>query len=616
MTTGNKPFLLTVFGLVLSTGVYAQYAPYPDRGQQPESQSATGPYDKTAVQAQLRLNIAQDVEKVHFIRNNNDPNVVTKAYVLKHADPYEIRPFVRNAVSSRRVESSPTTVECIKYSDGTGVLLVSAEDYRFTDQSKPGMSIDEIVAMLDKPRLTSSSGSLTYLYFPKYFSAEALCGILAKVGANVEGDNVELQYGRDSLSFDTGLNAMLMYVPRYSAKHLERLLKIYDIPSYDVDVRYRLYEVDAENDSKIGLDFQAWKNNGGADLFSVGARFRDGWSANWAGGPNRTGTSNTRFLNFNPKWNTRYLDFLVSKGRAKIATKGSLRINTTMTGTVTAATQLFNLENGEALEAESGVEGFLLVPDSSYAVTATSTDGNTVIDTANGVVPAGAPYPWTITKLKSGNSAFYVIYSRNGRFDNGKERIRVANVSVTTTETDAFGNSVTVDVPWNTDPQFLAQKGFKTETVPSSYGFTLSLTPVVAEKTTQMDIDIRNESLIGWNSDGTPRISRDTGLRTRVMMNNSGETFVIGGLSKRSLVTSDGGIPWLKKLPILGYLFSTESQATKSSRLILVLECAVVDTLNAKLDDATAAAIQKADGKLSGAGVSIPYANTQWGLTR
>ena len=242
--------------------------------------------------------------------------------------------------------------------------------------------------------------------------------------------------------------------------------------------------------------------------------------------------------------------------------------------------------------------------------------GNTVIDTANGVVPAGAPYPWTITKLKSGNSAFYVIYSRNGRFDNGKERIRVANVSVTTTETDAFGNSVTVDVPWNTDPQFLAQKGFKTETVPSSYGFTLSLTPVVAEKTTQMDIDIRNESLIGWNSDGTPRISRDTGLRTRVMMNNSGETFVIGGLSKRSLVTSDGGIPWLKKLPILGYLFSTESQATKSSRLILVLECAVVDTLNAKLDDATAAAIQKADGKLSGAGVSIPYANTQWGLTR
>lgn len=616
MTDMNKLMAAAALGIFSFAGAYAQYAPYPERGQQPESQAATGPYDKTAVHAQLRLNIDKDVGKVHFIRNNNDPNVVTKAYVLKHADPYEIRPFIRNAVSSRRVKTSPTTVECIKYSDGTGVLLVSAEDYRFTDESKPGMSIDAIVAMLDKPRLTSSSGSLTYLYFPKYFSAEALCSLLAQVGANVEGDNVELQYGRDSLGFDEGLNAMLMYVPRYSAKHLERLIKIYDIPPYDVDVKYKLYEIDAENDTKIGLDFQAWKNNGGADIFSVGARFRDGWSANWADGPNRTGTSNTRFLNFNPKWNTRYLDFLVSKGKAKVATKGVIRIDTTATATVTTTTQLFNIENGEQLEAGSGVEGYIFVPDAGYAVTAVNSKGVTVIDTANGVVPSGASYPWMITKLKNGNSEFYTIKSKGGTFDNGRSAIKIANVSVTATETDASGNSVTVDVPWNTGAQYLAQKGFKVETTASSYGFTLALTPVVAEKTTTMDIDIRNESLIGWNSDGTPRISKDTGLRTRVMMNNAGQTFVVGGLSKRSLVTSDGGVPWLKKLPLLGYLFSTESQATKRSQLVLVLECTVVDTVGAKLDGKAGEAIREANGRLTEAGVKIPYANTQWGFRR
>ncbi len=616
MMNRTKWMTTALLGIGLLNGAYAQYAPYPEKGQQPETQSATGPYARTAVQAQLRLNIDKDVGKVHFIRNNNDPNVVTKAYVLKHADPYEIRPFVRNAVSSRRVNTSPTTVECIKYSDGTGILLVSAEEYRFTDESKPGMSIDAIVAMLDKPRMTSSSGSLTYLYFPKYFSAEGLCNLLAQVGANVEGDNVELQYGRDSLGFDEGLNAMLMYVPRYSAKHLERLIKLYDIPTYDVDVKYLLYEIDAENDTKIGLDFQAWKNNGGSDLFSVGARFRDGWSASWAGGPNRTGTSNTRFLNFNPKWNTRYLDFLVSKGKAKVTTKGSIRINTTTTGTVTAATQLFNLENGEPLEPASGVEGFLYVPDASYAVTATDSKGTVVIDTANGVVPAGASYPWMLTKLKNGTSEFYTIKSRDGVFDNGRSAIKIANVSVTTTEKDAAGNDVVVDVPWNTSEGYLAQKGFRVETKPSSYGFTLSLTPVVAEKSTQMTIDIRNDSLIGWNSDGTPRISRDTGLRTEVMMSNAGQTFVVGGLSKRSLVTSDGGIPWLKKIPILGYLFSTESQATKRSQLVLVLECSVVDTLGDKLSGEAAEAIRGAEKKLTSAGVTVPYANTQWGLKR
>ena len=185
-----------------------------------------------------------------------------------------------------------------------------------------------------------------------------------------------------------------------------------------------------------------------------------------------------------------------------------------------------------------------------------------------------------------------------------------------TVVTDAAGNEVTVDVPWNTGDGYLAQKGFQVETTPSSFGFRLSLTPGVAEKTTLMEIDIRNDSLIGWNSDGSPRISRDTGLRTKVMMNNAGQTFVVGGLSKRSLVTSDGGIPWLKKIPLLGYLFSTESQATKRSQLVLVLECSVIDTLGDKLDGDAAEAIRKAKDKLTNAGVSVPYANTQWGLMR
>ena len=135
--------------------------------------------------------------------------------------------------------------------------------------------------------------------------------------------------------------------------------------------------------------------------------------------------------------------------------------------------------------------------------------------------------------------------------------------------------------------------------MPSSYGFSLSLTPVVAEKTTVMEIDIRNDSLIGWNSDGSPRISRDTGLRTKVMMSNNGETF-----------------PWLKKIPFLGYLFSTESQATKRSQLVLVLECSVIDTLGDKLEGDPAEAIRKAENRLTRAGVSVPYANTQWGLAR
>ena len=559
MTTGNKPFLLTVFGLVLSTGVYAQYAPYPDRGQQPESQSATGPYDKTAVQAQLRLNIAQDVEKVHFIRNNNDPNVVTKAYVLKHADPYEIRPFVRNAVSSRRVETSPTTVECIKYSDGTGVLLVSAEDYRFTDQSRPGMSIDEIVAMLDKPRLTSSSGSLTYLYFPKYFSAEALCGILAKVGANVEGDNVELQYGRDSLSFDTGLNAMLMYVPRYSAKHLERLLKIYDIPSYDVDVRYRLYEVDAENDSKIGLDFQAWKNNGGANLFSVGARFRDGWSANWAGGPNRTGTSNTRFLNFNPKWNTRYLDFLVSKSKAKIAASGEVRARNNQETVISRDTGLFVIDAQENEGSATTISSGYVKDPSQLSIT--NKNGYKV--TASG--------PFSVIRIQTPSTKTYDLQGVNGTVftveGDGGSCKTVEGARIKDDSSITFYTNVPADSGRGPTINSVVANGFS---------FRLSITPSITAKATTLQIGVAATSLLGYASSGAPRLNSTVSENEIMIGNERTNRFVIGGINKTEIVRSSTGVPLLKDLPLIGWLFSTEGESTKQTRLVIVAECELI----------------------------------------
>ncbi len=593
----------------LSVTAFAQYAPYPDVGQEGESSAATGPYEKTQVQAQIRLDVDRNVEQVHFLRDNNDPNVVTKAYVLKHADPYEIRPFVKNAVSSRRIETSPTTVECIKYSDGTGILLVSAEDYRFTDPGA-GMSIDQIVEYLDKPKLTSSSGQVTYLYFPKYFSAKALSQLIARVGANVEGDNVELQYGRDSLSYDSGLNAMLIYMPRYSEKHIAKLIGIYDIPAYDVNVKYKLYEIDAENDSKIGLDFQAWKNNGGADFFSVGGRFRDGWAASLSGGPNRTGTSKTQFLNFNPKWNTRYLDFLVSRGKAKVATQGVIRIDTTATGTVSATTGLFNFENGEQLTETTGFE-FAVVADASTLV----------VTTKKGTTVNMAPYagvPAMVTKIMNSEAEKYTVKLKGANFPNGKSAIKVANVLVKEEVKEPDGTITTIDVEptWVTDARLAVQKGFKVETIASSYGFKLAITPTVAEKTTIMDLEITNESLIGWKSSGEPRISKDTAIKTRVMMNNDGKEFVIGGIEKRSLVTSVGGIPWLKDIPLLGYLFSTESQSTKKSRLVLVMDCTVVDTLGAKVEGAPAEVIKKAEGKLADAGVNIPYANTQYGFRR
>ena len=63
----------------------------------------TGWYDGTQVHARINVRIDDDTEKIHFIRDNNDPRVVTKAYRLKNIDAYEFRDYLRQMVQAKRV---------------------------------------------------------------------------------------------------------------------------------------------------------------------------------------------------------------------------------------------------------------------------------------------------------------------------------------------------------------------------------------------------------------------------------------------------------------------------------------------------------------------------------
>ena len=48
----------------------------------------TSGYDSTRVEAKMVVNVKDETKKIHFIRDNNDPRVVTKTYILKNVDAY------------------------------------------------------------------------------------------------------------------------------------------------------------------------------------------------------------------------------------------------------------------------------------------------------------------------------------------------------------------------------------------------------------------------------------------------------------------------------------------------------------------------------------------------
>ena len=225
------------------------------------------------------------------------------------------------------------------------------------------------------------------------------------------------------------------------------------------------------------------------------------------------GTINTHYFNFQPKWNTKFLDFLVSKGKAKVVSTGELAIQNNSTG---------------SLKRSSGV---------LYAELAK-------------------------------------IESKPGEGEHG--------------------NSVVV------------------KPVNDKFKFELSVTPSVTEKATVLAVSINTKSMLGYTSTGTVRTSDYTSSQ-KIMLGTGRNRFYLGGIEKTQVVSDVGGVPLLKDLPVLGWLFSTERESTKKSQLVVVAECEIIQP-NTLIDENDLERIQLIKKQTDRTGNYNRYGYRQWGL--
>ena len=593
--------------------------------QNSKNTSPTPPYENTQVKAWLKVDIDKSTDTVHFIRDNNDPYVITKIYRLKHADAYEVRPYLRSAVQALRVDGDQTTVECIKYNNGANFVIISAEDFRFAEHSN-GMGIDEIVRRLDQPKITSSSGQPRYFYFPSYRNAEQLAIMVKRVGANVKNEPYELTNGKDKVLFDPHLNCLFMYTPPYSKKNIEYMLKQYDVPNPEISLKYYIYEVAAENDGKMGLDFQAWKNNGGVDLLSTGARYRSNWANTLDGGMMTNNSSRTQFLNVNPKWNTKYFDFLTSKGHAKVITSGNIVVRNNRVGQIERKSGLMNFTYEKIPDKSLGETYMVVEGKSFFAATPTAVtngayyfkaydSGGTQINLAGAGVSTATAVKTTFTVMKvnvenSNETRYYLQLKDSGMYFEKDGANRGSEIRSYGFELYKGVNGEWVEqTSWKQDNDMVIYKGYKIFTEPTSYGFSIKVTPSVCEDATILNVVMENDSLMGWNSDGSPRIAKSNKVDTDVMISHKSNRFVIGGLENKSRVRGVSGIPFLKDIPFLGWIFSTETESTKKSQFVMVAEC-VVSMPDTKIPDGIHGDILKTDNNLKGAGTKF----NDWGF--
>ena len=613
--------------------------------------AATGEYSPSNVQAQLKIDIADGTKEINVIRDNSDPFVITKPYMLENADPYAVRSYLEAAVGAKSVNASPAQVTAVKFADGAGAVLVSAEEYRFSN-SDLGKGIDEIVKSLDRKGLTFFPEADAYIYFPKISRASNLRDMLIKVGSSELDPQFAIAPG--SITVDAELNALVIKASEWNKNDMLAMLKQYDRPIPELKISYRVIEIFAENDDRIGVDFQSWKNNEGVDLFSTGSVVRRNWGTFFSSAIENNGSNRTSYWNFNPKWNTRYLDFMTSIGKAKCIAQGEMLVQNRNTSTIQvnsgffydrtyytagaktiaegctefaytdinpdtilreSTTKIMPINNLNNMYKDMGVETYLAKAGYTMRVMGTQVGTATYYDaiakkTAQELLAAGLPVgsngvPVTtlLAQIEEKKLAAAAAAQR-GDFATYStlvaEATALGEIAKNYTMAEMDPTQATILANTKTSPITKYLTGYvdaegnrysgnyyrdnygyvdsapgiihgwlQYPMVTDGFQFTFSVTPVVTGKAASMKIDLSGLSLMGWNSDGSARRSKSE-TSTTVQLPYTSQEFVIGGIRKSESVRSTAGLPFFKDLPVIGRVFSTESESIKQSQLVVL----------------------------------------------
>ncbi|HBF34561.1 TPA: hypothetical protein DDW35_08350 [Candidatus Sumerlaeota bacterium] len=423
----------------------------------------------------------QNVVKVLRTTNKSQINrYVPKVYEFKNVNPGEFAHRLLNDF----VKAENGVIDTYVGPDGkSGLVLVVVPEYQIP-------MADELMKNMDRKGLDSRSGTKWVYAQAKNRNVQdpGFSGSLAAYGTNASDT---------SLTPDAKTNAVLVVGAPSSVDAVVAKIAEYDVPTAQVNVGVRMYEVNITNDGQLGLDYLAWKNGPGRSLFSAGGysehahstytdSFRNSTATN-AGSSTRnaSGYNSSVYL----EAGSEFFDFLAIKGKGNVLTEG----NATVLNTRTAS---FN--------ATQTVPYVYSVPQTSNQ--------------------AGQPSP------------------------------------------DQLQNS-------NSNDRYLATSYVQA-------GVDLTVTPTITSENILTAARSVIKDISSYDGNGKPVLGTRT-VSTEVR-GKSGEEIVLGGINRSMAYKSVRKMPVLGSIPVLGYLFGSESTSHKQTVVVQAITPTLVkgDGLN------------------------------------
>ena len=78
---------------------------------------------------------------------------------------------------------------------------------------------------------------------------------------------------------------------------------------------------------------------------------------------------------------------------------------------------------------------------------------------------------------------------------------------------------------------------------------------------------------VNKNNENPPLVASN--VESKVVISD-GDTLVVGGIRKQNVTKSTTAVPWLSRIPVLGWLFKSESNVTQERELLIFVTPRIV----------------------------------------
>jgi len=259
----------------------------------------------------------QAVQKVHLVQDDAQDYMVSKIYRLKYVQANDIVPFVMGMVMRYNINSSVNT---ILGGNNEQLLTVTCPVEMMPYVDDFVLKVDRNIKVAGKQPgdIIRGTGITRAVYQPKYRSGQGLVNVLVNsvIGTGPAGA---------VYAYDQNSNQIYWKDNSSNTPFVFEFLAFIDRPAPQIKFELKLYEVRESTLRDLGIEYLAWKNGPGLNIFQTAF---DSFSLSSAGSAALTAISGPvgGFL-VAPQFDASFIRMLAQKGKAEVVNSAVLNVS-------------------------------------------------------------------------------------------------------------------------------------------------------------------------------------------------------------------------------------------------------------------------------------------------